>query len=130
MRILGKIYRHAHKPECTEMGTTRIFIAWTAAQWLFSYSYKRIHFSMCSKQFLSDLCSSTFPNFVSQIVKIGYRHILYKDKRPHGGHDCAEKQGQQTKMPNLSLPFLKCDVTSCSYSKQPQSVVFLNFYFS
>lgn len=46
---------------------------------------------MCSKPCPSDLCSSTFPNFVSQIVKIGYPHIFYEDKRPHGGHDCAGK---------------------------------------
>lgn len=92
MRILGEIYCHAHKPERTEMGTTRIFIAWTTAQWDFSYNrrYKQIHFSMCSKPCPRDLGFSTFPNFVSQIVKIGYPHILYKDKRPHGGHDCRK----------------------------------------
>lgn len=75
-----------------------MFIAWTTAQWVFSYNwrYKRIHFSMCSKSHPSYICSSTFPNYVNQIVKIGYPHIFYKDKRPHGGHDCAGKQGQQT----------------------------------
>lgn len=103
MRTLGKIYYHAHKPECTEMGTTRVFIAWTTAQWDFSYNrrYKRIYFLMCSKP--SDLCLSTFPNFVSQIVKIGDPHSFYKDKRLHGGHGCSKTRTNNDAQPLVAF---------------------------
>lgn len=79
---------------------------------------------MSSKPHPSYVCSSTFPNSVNQIVKIVCPHIFLKTKGRMEDMTCAEKHGKQRLMHNLSLLFLKCDVTSCSYSKQPQSVVF------
>lgn len=63
MRILGKIYHHAHKPECAEIWTTCIFIAW-----MLLFLEQRLQadpfFDVFKAVSSLPLLTSTFPNFL------------------------------------------------------------------